>query len=512
MTTVTPDHEVLIIGAGFSGIGVAIALQRAGIEDVLIVEQGGDFGGTWYWNRYPGVAVDIPSFSYQFSFAQRSDWSRSYAPGQELRRYARAVAEEYGLRRRVRFGTAITGAVFDEDAHVWRVTTDTGDTLVARHVVDATGVLTIPKRPDIAGLEDFAGTVLHTARWDESADLRGKRVAVIGTGASAVQLIPAIAGQAGHVTVFQRTPIWCLPKLDVELSGGLRRALRLPLVGTAVRAVSQAYVEATFVIPAHLHKPLGLATLSEKHARRWLRSQVEDPEVREKLTPRYAVGCKRPSFHNTYLRTFNRDDVTLETDPIARITPEGIRTGEGTLHEVDVLVLATGFAVFEEGNLPKFPVAGRDGRDLGAHFQEGRLKSYEGVSVPGFPNWFTTFGPYGYNGSSYFNLVENQAAHITRCLEHARAQGATSVEVRPEAVERFFAQMLRRRHRQVFWQDSCASANSYYFTKDGDVPLRPSLTLETIRRARTFPLDDYVLRTTVPDATTVAAPQPARRG
>jgi cyclohexanone monooxygenase len=493
MSTMIPDHEVLIIGGGFAGIGTAIALQRAGFHDHLIVEQGEDFGGTWYWNRYPGVAVDIPSFSYQFSFAQRTDWSRSYAPGEELRRYAQTVAQEHGLYERVRFGTSITGAVFDEDAHLWRVTTDLGDTLVARHVVDATGVLSIPKRPDIAGVDDFAGTVLHTARWDASVDLRGKRVAVIGTGASAVQLIPVIAEEAQHVTVFQRTPIWCLPKLDVPLSGRLRTAMRLPLVRAAVRAASQAYVEATFVIPAHLHKPLRLATLSEKQARRWLHSQVEDPEVRAKLTPQYAVGCKRPSFHNTYLRTFNRDDVTLATDPITRITATGIETGDGTLHEVDVLVLATGFAVFDEGNLPKFPVAGRDGKDLGAHFQEGRLKSYEGVSVPGFPNWFTTFGPYGYNGSSYFTLVETQAAHITRCLKHARAQGATSVEVRPEAVERFFAQMLRRRHRQVFWQDSCASANSYYFNKDGDVPLRPSLTVETIRRAKTFPLDDYVL-------------------
>jgi cation diffusion facilitator CzcD-associated flavoprotein CzcO len=412
------------------------------------------------------------------------------------------VAQEYELGARTRFGTSITSAVFDEDTHLWTLSTDAGDTLLARHVVDATGVLSIPKHPDIPGVADFAGTTLHTARWDESTDLHGKRVAVIGTGASAVQLIPTIAPEAKHVTVFQRTPIWCLPKFDVPLSGKLRRALRLPFARAVARAASQAYVELTFVIPAHLHRPFGLATLSEKQARRWLHGQVKDPEVRAKLTPAYAVGCKRPSFHNTYLRTFNRDDVTLETTPIARISQAGIQTEDGTLHEIDVLVLATGFSVFDAGNMPKFPVAGRDGKDLGAHFQEGRLRSYEGVSVAGFPNWFTMFGPYGYNGSSYFNLVETQAAHITRCLDHARAKGATSVEVRPEAVERFFAEMLRRRPRQVFWQDSCASANSYYFNKDGDVPLRPSLTLETIRRARSYPLEDYLLKTAVREPAT----------
>ncbi len=490
---VEPDHEVVIVGAGFSGIGAAIALERAGIREHLIIEQGEDFGGTWHWNRYPGIAVDIPSFSYQFSFAQRADWSRSYAPGRELRSYATSLAHEHQLYSRTRFGTAITGAAFDEDAHVWRLTTDAGDTLVARHVIDATGVLTVPRRPDIAGIDDFGGTVLHTSRWDESVDLTGMRVAVIGTGASAVQLIPAIAEEAEHVTVFQRTPIWCLPKLDVPLPGLLHGALRRPRLRSAARRASQGFVEATFVAPAHRHRP-PVMRLVERAARAWIRHEVTDPQLQDQLTPRYAIGCKRPSFHNTYLATFNRPDVTLETDPIARITPVGVQTRTGTLHEIDVLVLATGFKVFDEGNLPKFPVTGRDGADLGTYWQRERYRTYEGVSVSGFPNWFAVFGPYGYNGASYFTLIEAQTAHITRCLLHARDGGATSVEVRPEAVDRYFGEMMRRRGHQVFWQASCAQANSYYFTKDGDVPLRPSSTSETAHRARHFPLEDYQLR------------------
>ncbi len=223
------DHEALIIGAGFSGIGMAIALDRAGLSDFLIVEEGHGFGGTWYWNRYPGVAVDIPSFSYQYSFAIRTDWSRVYAPGAELRAYAEHCAQRGGLHARTRFGTRVTATTFDEDEHVWRVETDAGDELTVRHVIDATGVLTQPKAPDIEGVESFAGTTLHTARWDEDADLKGKRVAVIGTGASAVQLLPAIADDVEHVTVFQRTPIWCFPKLDAALPERARTVLgRVP--------------------------------------------------------------------------------------------------------------------------------------------------------------------------------------------------------------------------------------------------------------------------------------------
>ena len=486
------DHEVVIVGAGFSGIGVGISLRKAGIEDFLIVESGERFGGTWQWNTYPGVAVDIPSFSYQFSFEKRGDWSRVYAPGEELRAYAEHCAGKYGLRPKARFDTRIDAAAFDEREHVWRLRTGGGEQIVARHVVDATGVLTHPKFPDIEGVRDFAGTTMHTARWDHAQDLRGRRAAIIGTGASAVQVIPAIAGEVEHLTVFQRTPIWCLPKLDAPIPGRVRWALaRIPGSAALARAVSQTLVELTFPLAAHYHRRFPLVGLFERQARAYIEHEVEDPEVRDKLTPRYPLGCKRPSFHNEYLRTFNRDDVLLETAPIERIEPDAVITAGGGRHEIDVLILATGFKVFDPGNMPAYPVTGAGGADLESFWRENRFQAYEGVTVPGFPNYFTMFGPYGYNGSSYFNLVETQARHITRCLRRAREEGATRVEVTREANDRYFAEMLRRRSHQVFWQPGCQLANSYYFDDHGDVPLRPVPTLETVWRSRRFPLADY---------------------
>jgi cation diffusion facilitator CzcD-associated flavoprotein CzcO len=488
------DPEVLIIGAGFSGIGVASSLDRAGMSDYLIVEQGEGFGGTWYWNRYPGIAVDIPSFSYQYSYAKRTSWSRVYAPGEELRDYAEHCAQSFGLHNRVRFGTKITAATFDEEDHRWQLETDRGDTLTARYVIDATGVLTQPKLPDIEGVETFAGVTMHTARWDHEQRLSGKRVAVIGTGASAVQLIPAIAPDARHLTVFQRTPIWCLPKLDGPLPRSVRWFMtRVPGGASAARLVSQSFVELIFPLAAHYDRMLRLGTVFESTARKYLRDQVHDAKLREKLTPRYSLGCKRPGFHNEYLATFNRDNVTLEVDPIERITAGGVVTQSGTAYDVDVLVHATGFKVFDSGNFPKYAVTGRGGLDLERWWDENRYQAYEGISVPGFPNYFTMFGPYSYNGSSYFNLVETQARHIVRALCHAHSNNATLIEVTKEANDRYFDEMLRRRGRQIFWQDSCALANSYYFDRHGDVPLRPTSTIETMWRARRFPLADYRL-------------------
>ncbi len=501
----TVDHDVVIVGAGFSGIGMAISLDRAGMSDYVIVEDGDGFGGTWYWNRYPGVAVDIPSFSYQFSFAKRPTWTRVYAPGQELRGYADYCADRFGLRTRSRFGTRITAARFDESLRAWRLETRDGDALTARHVVDATGVLTQPKLPDIEGVGKFAGITMHTARWDAGQELAGKRIAVIGTGASAVQVIPVLARQAQQLTVFQRTPIWCLPKLDGPLSPRMRWFLgRVPAGMAAARLASQTLVELTFPIAAHYHRTLPLARVFESQARAYVRKEVRDPALHEKLVPQYSLGCKRPGFHNEYLATYNRDNVSLETDPIDRITAGSVVTEPGTEHQIDVLVLATGFKVFDPGNFPKYPVTGRGGVDLEQWWAQNRYQAYEGVSVPGFPNYFTMFGPYGYNGSSYFNLIETQARHITRALRHAGQLGATTVEVTPEANARYFAEMLRRRGRQVFWQGSCALANSYYFDPNGDVPLRPSPTIETMWRARRFPLSDYRFETGLYGA---AAPQ-----
>src|SRR5882757_824768 len=487
-----PDYDTIIVGAGFSGIGTAIKLDKSGMGDYLVIEAGDGPGGTWYWNTYPGIAVDIPSFSYQFSFEQSADWSRTYAKGGELKAYAARLVDKYRLRQKIRFSTKVTAAVFDDESGWWRFDLDNGQSLTARFLINCSGVLTVPNLPDIDGVDSFAGITMHTARWDHSQDLMGKRVALIGTGASAVQVIPEIAPIVERLTVFQRTPIWCFPKPDVPLSPMTRRMMRLPGGNTVQRVLSQAYVELTFTLPAQFFTLNPMAKNMSKVGEAYLRKQVDDPEVRDKLTPRYAVGCKRPGFHNTYLSAYNRDNVELVTEPIDKITGSGVATVDGETRDVDVLILATGFKVLDPDGVLTYAVNGPGGKSLTQFWDEHRLQAYEGVSIPGFPNFFTVFGPYGYVGSSYFALIEAQSRHIVRCLKRAHHRRAIRVEVTREANDRYFAEMMRKRHTQIFWQDSCQLANSYYFDKNGDVPLRRASTLEAHWRSRHFPLDDYV--------------------
>ncbi len=324
------DHEVVIVGAGFSGIGMAARLKDAGVEDFLIVDDAGGYGGTWYWNRYPGLAVDIPSFSYQYSFAKRTGWTRVYAPGDELRDYAETCARRFGLDRHTRFGTLITSATFDETRHVWELTTGSDERITTRHLIDASGVLTRPKRPDIAGLEDFTGATVHTARWDPEVELGGKRVGIIGTGASAVQLIPSVAPDVEHLTVFQRTPIWCLPKLDGPIPTRVRNVLgQLPGAASAARVVEPDVRRAVLPVRGALPQP-GCRSRRRSRGGRWRTSNRRSPILSCGRSSRhsYGLGCKRPSFHNEYLSTFNRPNVLLETDPIERITATGIRHRE----------------------------------------------------------------------------------------------------------------------------------------------------------------------------------------
>lgn len=497
----TPDHEVVIIGAGFSGIGAAIKLRENNFHDFVIIDDGDGVGGTWHWNTYPGVAVDIPSYSYQFSFEKRATWSRSYANGEELADYANHCVDKYGLRNKLRLNTSVTSARFDEANSLWRLETERHGEISARFVINASGALTTPKMPDIEGIELFAGTVMHSARWDASVDYSDARVGIIGTGASAVQIIPAIAAQTRSLTVFQRTPIWCMPKLDLKIPRRLQNWIgKVPALELALRGASQTFVEITFPIVAHYHKFFPVGKVAQSQAKLYLYSQVKDPELRDKLLPKYTLGCKRPSFHNSYYATYNRANVHLETNAISRVDAGGVITADGTTHELDVLILATGFKIASPDANPTYELIGNSGRRLADWWDTNRLQAYEGVSVPGFPNHFSVYGPYGYNGSSYFNLIEAQTAHIVRCLTHARDTHSNYVEVTADANARFFEDMLSRRYRQIFWQTGCQNSNSYYFDKHGDVPIRPTTTWHTARRAKRFPLNDYLFATGRPSA------------
>lgn len=489
--TLRPHYEIVIVGGGFSGLGTAIALKKAGFHDLLIVDDADGPGGTWQWNTYPGVAVDIPSFSYQFSFAQRSTWSRSYAPGRELRLYAEQIVDEYNLTPHLQFSTRVHKATFDAQSAHWLISTSAGD-VTARWLIHAGGPLSQPKLPEIDGIDTFEGATMHTSRWDHEVSVAGQRVGIIGTGATAVQVIPEIAPDVEHLTVFQRTPIWCLPKPDFPL-GRLGRAglKKVPGVRQGARLASQAFVEATFPVLAHFHRWIPGTAALEVAARKYVAMQVLDPATRSKLTPTYALGCKRPSFHNSYLSTFNRGNVALETTSIEAITPNGIRTTDGVEHELDVLILATGFKVTDKDALPTYQLTSDDGTDLAEHWDDERFHSYQGVTTAGFPNFFTVFGPYGYNGASFFTLVENSAAHIVRVLDEARRRHATSAEVTAAAQEKYMTSILARRPLQVFTNPTCAGANSYYFTKNGDVPFRASTTLEAAWQSRRFSLADY---------------------
>ncbi|MGH8693166.1 MAG: flavin-containing monooxygenase [Burkholderiales bacterium] len=487
------DFEVLIVGAGFTGIGAGIRLRQARIDSFLILEQAEDLGGTWRDNTYPGIAVDIMSSVYSFSFEQNPWWSRTFAPGRELFAYAHHCARKYGLRPHLRFGIHVLKAVFDETKHLWRVHTSAGE-FTARFLLNATGGLTQPKIPDIEGVTGFQGKTIHTARWDHGYDLAGKRVAVIGTGASAVQVVPAIAPLVAQLQVFQRTPIWVLPRPDREIPSWKRKMFAvLPLTQKMVRLWNSLVTEFIMVLGIVYYKRFPrIVRYAENLFHRRLERHVRDPALREKLTPLYGFGCKRPSFSNDYLRSFNRDNVELVTAPIRRVTPDAIVTAEGKERKIDVLILATGFKVLEKGNLPPYELYGLRGLELNSFWDEHRLQAYEGISVPGFPNFFTMPGPYATAGDSWFSMIEAQTRHALRCIKAARRRRATYVEVRQEAHDAYFADILRRQKNTVFFNNRCTLANSYYFDRHGDAPfLRPASGIEIWWRSRHFPLKHY---------------------
>jgi len=499
-TAATPDHEVAIIGAGLGGIGAAIALRRAGVDDLVVCERASDIGGTWRDNTYPGLTVDIPAQAYQFSYELKPDWSHTYPRGAEVKAYVDHCADRYDVRRFVRLDSEVLSRTWDESEHVWRLELPRGEVLTARFVVSAVGAFVNPKPPAITGLEDFRGPVLRSAAWDHSVELAGKRAAIVGTCASALQIVPEIAPQLAHLDVYQRTPIWVGPKLDFPIPRWLQALYRrYPRLQDAVRRQTTRVVEAGLVGLVVHHDELGWITRMAGWLARnvWYRLQVRDRELRRRLTPDYEVGCKRPSVSNTYLRAFNRPNVELVSDPIDRVTTSGVRTADGPEREVDVLILATGFRLATDPeNYRLNPVRGRDGFDLAEHYTRHRVRSYESVSMPGLPNHFMIFGPYGWTGGTWHQLVETASHHIVRVIAEARRRGATAVEVSEEATERWTRFARERLGRSLWATGSCQTSRSYYFDHHGDTPfLRPTSSRQAWRAARTFPLDDYRFET-----------------
>jgi cation diffusion facilitator CzcD-associated flavoprotein CzcO len=474
-------------------MGAGIQLDRLGLSNYVILEREDDLGGTWHVNHYPGLAVDIASVTYSYSFEPNPRWSRLFAPGEELKKYAEHVADKYGLRRRMRFGTVVDGARWNEEQQHWVVSIAGGQTVTGRYLLTATGFLSQPYTPPFPGIDSFAGKIIHTTAWEDGFDLTGRRAAIIGTGATAVQLVPEVAKKARALTVFQRTPIWVVPKIDTAIPAPVRKLFeRVPATQKAARLVNTSLLEALMVVGVLHFKQArllnkGAGALAKAH----LRASVRDKETRRQLTPDYDFGCKRPTFSNHYFTTFNQPHVRLETNSIDHIEPDGIVTADGHKTEIDTLILATGFNLWDV-NFPAIEIIGRDGVNLGKFWRDNRFQAYEGITVPKFPNFLSLNSPYSYSGLSYFTTIEAQMKHMGRLFGELRRRGETTFEVTEHANAAFLDRVTAKLGSSVFYGGDCATARSYYFNQHGEAALlRPTSTLNAHREAVGFPLEDY---------------------
>ncbi|CAJ1500080.1 NAD(P)/FAD-dependent oxidoreductase [[Mycobacterium] kokjensenii] len=490
----TQQVEALIVGAGFAGIGAAIQLKRLGMDDFVILEREDDLGGTWYVNHYPGLAVDVPTTTYSYFFEPNPNWSRMFSPGPEIKKYADDVAAKYDVLRHIRYNTVVEGARWDEEAALWRVNLAGGEIISTRYLITATGFLSQPRVPDIAGIDSFGGKVIHTTAWDDDYNPAGERIAVIGTGATAVQLIPELAKTAADLTVYQRTPIWVVPKIDLRFAPWAKRMFaRFPVTQRVFRWLTDSVYEVMVSIGVRHYSMFrgrfNIAAGDLAKINRFL--VIRDKDLRRRLTPDYDFGCKRPTFSNGYYQAFTRPNVHLQDAGIDHIEADGIVGRDGGKVEIDTLVLATGFDLWE-ANFPAIEVIGRDGRDLGKWWRETRFQSYQGVSMPYFPNYLSLAGPYAFLGLNFFNTMEYQMRLMDRLFSEVKRRGATTFEVTEEANTAFLDRMTELLGESVFTQGNCASAHSYYFSPNGDPALlRPTSTETAIKEASEFPLSDY---------------------
>ncbi|WP_246002988.1 flavin-containing monooxygenase [Nocardia tenerifensis] len=477
--------SVVVVGAGFAGIGLGVRLREAGIEDFVILERAGELGGTWRANTYPGCACDVPSMLYSYSFAPNAEWSRRYGTQPEILDYLRAVAARFGVAQHIRYDTELRAADWDEGRGYWRIDTSQG-VLTADVLVSAIGPFSEARIPELPGIETFTGAQFHSLHWDHDHDLTGERVAVIGTGASAVQFIPEIQPRVGRLTVFQRSAPWIVPRLDWATSSLERSALRrMPMVGKAVRGAYFAAIEGFglvgFVDKRFRHPYEALGRLQ-------LRRQVRDRRLRGRLTPDYMIGCKRAIFSDAYYPALTQPNVEVVTSRIVAVGPRSLRTDDGVEHEVDTIIWGTGFGVppqiFDR-------VHGSDGRSMGELYRE-RPQSYLGTTVSGFPNFFTTLGPFGAAGNqSAIYMIEAQIRYIVDALNTMRDNGLRRIEVRAEAQEEFLREMEARSRDTVWVTGNC---RSYYQTADGsgNAGLYPNWSFEYARRTSRFDEDAYL--------------------
>jgi cation diffusion facilitator CzcD-associated flavoprotein CzcO len=488
LTPTVERRDIIIVGSGFAGLGLGSALKRRGIEDFVIIERADDVGGTWRDNRYPGAACDVPSHLYSFSFRPNPEWSRVFSPQVEIQQYLRDTAREEGLLPHLRFGQELLESHWDEQAGVWWVTT-TNSTFTCRVLITATGHLSDAKWPAVEGLAAFSGQLMHSAAWDDSLDVSGRRVGVIGTGASAIQIIPELAQQAEHLVVFQRSAPYVGPRHDRAYTEAEKRSFRrAPELIDRLRADFFWDNEARFVerqaVPALLDE---IATVALDH----LAAQVPDPELRAQLTPDYAIGCKRILKSNDYYPTFNRDNVTLETRPISRVEGDRVVFQDGQSQQLDVIVAATGF---EATDLPiAHRVTGRNGARLSEQWATG-MQAYRTTSVHNFPNMFVMNGPNtGLGHNSIIYIIESQIDYILGALEYMTTTDASVLEVTAEA-ETAFAEDLDARSQGTVWLTGGCS-NWYVDPRNGRLTtVWPDFAHSFRQENSTFDPTPYVVR------------------
>lgn len=480
--------RVAIVGAGFGGLGLAIRLRRAGCDALTILEQADGIGGVWRDNAYPGLTCDIPSHLYSFSFAPKHDWTRRFPARAEILDYMQGLVDGHDLGRHLRLGTEVAAARFDETAAVWRIATTAGDEIEAEVLVTATGQLSRPADPEIEGLGDFEGPAFHSGRWDDDASLDAKRVAVVGTGASAIQLVPEIAPRVARLDIYQRSAPWVVPKPDRAYSPAERRLYgALPFVQSLSRLWDFVAYEALVL---GIQNPLA-RRLFERGRRRELAEQVSDPALRERLTPDYPIGCKRILLSGDWYPTLQRENVEVITEPIARVRAGAIVTEDGVEHDTDAIVLATGFRATEM--IAPMRVIGREGRELNEAWRDGP-EAYLGLAVSGFPNLFILYGPNTNLGvGSILYMLESQIAYVldaVRTIAAADGDRPRLLDVRPE-VQRAFNAELKKRLAGSVWEAGCSN---WYRTESGRITNNwPGLALGYRLRTRRLQLADYSL-------------------